>query len=343
MTAFDRRTFLKLVSVGLIAPWGGPPIDERDLPPLPESLGRITQLRVSIYEAPDPKSATIGALRRDMIVPIFAQSHTVGLAKHNSLWFRVRTGWIYSSYVQPVRDDRQRLAVKKMPEDGFWTQISVPFTDARRRPDLESRVTYRLYYSSVHLITDVEQDTRGQWWYRIKDDYSGFTHYVRADHARPIPPSELSPLSLDTEDKLIEINIKAQRVMAYEDGVEVYSAQCATGAMFSIEGVGLVNYGTPRGKHTIVRKRPSRHMVGGWGRSDFYDLPGVPYCTYFTTGGAAIHGAYWHNDFGRPRSHGCVNVLAADALWFYRWSHPAAPYEEPLVLVQDGGTPIVVT
>ncbi len=343
MEPLDRRTFLKLVGAGLIVPWGGPPTDERDLPPMPDTLGRVTQSRLAIYEAPDPESETIGMLRRDMIVPIFEEADTVGLARHNPRWFRIRTGWVYSSYVQPVRDDRQRRVVQTVPEGGVWGQISVPFSDARRQPDRDARITYRMYYSTVHLITGAQQDGRGQWWYRIEDDYyAGWVHYLRAEHVRPVPPSEMSPLSPDVEDKVIEIDLKQQRVTAYEGGTAVYSVKCATGTYFTIEGLGTLNYTTPIGRHRIVRKRPSRHMVGGQGRSDFYDLPGVPFCTYFTEAGAAIHGAYWHNDFGRPRSHGCVNVLAANALWFYRWSIPAAPYGEPLVLVEDDSTPIVV-
>jgi hypothetical protein len=343
MTPLDRRAFLKLAAAGFIAPWGGPPLPEGDLPPLPETLGRATQSGVRIYAAPDPDSDTLGALRRDMIVPIFEEADTVGLAKHNSRWFRIRSGWVYSSYVQPVRDDRQRSIVRDAPQTGFWGQVSVPFTDARARPDASASITYRLYYSSVHLITEARQDGQGQWWYRIKDDFvSRLVHYARADHVRPIPPDEMSPLSPEVEDKMIEVDLDAQRVMAYEDGVEVYAVTCATGTYFTIEGLGTLNYTTPAGRHRIVRKRPSRHMIGSVGRSDFYDLPGVPFCTYFTGEGAAIHGAYWHNDFGRQRSHGCVNVPAADALWFYRWSNPAAPYEEPLVLVESDSTPIVV-
>jgi hypothetical protein len=84
-------------------------------------------------------------------------------------------------------------------------------------------------------------------------------------------------------------------------------------------------------------------MVGGVGRPDFFDLPGVPFCTYFTGSGVAIHGTYWHNDFGHPRSHGCVNVLAEEAQWVYRWSHPPAPYNDTVLEVIDGGTQIVVT
>lgn len=343
MAAPDRRSFLKLVTAGVIAPWGhlAPPLD---LPPLPDQLGRVTLPKISIYETPNPESDIIGKLRRDMIVPIFEQANTIGLVEHNPRWFRIRTGWVHSSYVQPVRDDRQVGVVRNPPKTGFWGQVCVPFSDARARPDADARITYRLYYSSVHLLIESRRDDRGRWWYRIKDDYfAGLAQYVRAEHMRPIQPEEVSPLSPDVEDKLIEVDLGRQRVTAYENGSEVYSVMCATGTQFTIEGLGTVDYSTPTGRHRIVRKRPSRHMVGAdVNRADYYDLPGVPFCTYFTEQGAAIHGAYWHNDFGRPRSHGCVNVLAADALWFYRWSNPAAPYEEPLVLVKDDSTPIVV-
>jgi len=343
MTPLDRRTFLKLAAAGVIAPWGRPLLDPPDLPERPILLGRVTQPRLAIYTDPDPESDTLGSLRRDMVVPVFDAVDTVGLAAHNPRWFRVRTGWVYSSFVQPVRDERQSVVVRDVPESGFWGQISVPFTDARARPASAAGVTYRLYFSSVYLLTEARQDASGLWWYRIQDDLvTRLVQYVRAQHVRPIPPGEMSPLSPDVEDKVIEVDLKKQVVMAFENGAQVHSARCATGTTFTIEGLGYVNFTTPTGRHRIVRKRPSRHMLGGVGRSDFYDLPGVPFCTYFTEAGAAIHGAYWHNDFGHPRSHGCVNVLAADALWFYRWSSPAAPYDEPLVLVRDGGTPIVV-
>lgn len=344
MQRLDRRSFLKLATAGLISPFGLPDVDAGDFPVLPESLGRITQFTLPIYEAPDGESETIGQLRRDMVVPIYEEVDTVGLAEHNPRWFRVRSGWVYSSFVQPVRDDPQRRVISNVAEDGFWAEVSVPFSDARRQADLQSRFSYRLYYSTVHRIVGAQQDERGRWWYEILDDYFGaFRHFARAEHLRAIPPVEMAPISPDVEDKEIEVNLKEQRVSALEDGVEVYSARCATGASFTIEELGgLVYFGTPIGTHTVVRKRPSRHMVGGLGRSDYYDLPGVPFCTYFTEPGAAIHGAYWHNDYGHPRSHGCVNVRPEDAKWFYRWSNPVAPYEEPLVLVEGDGTAVHV-
>jgi lipoprotein-anchoring transpeptidase ErfK/SrfK len=79
---------------------------------------------------------------------------------------------------------------------------------------------------------------------------------------------------------------------------------------------------TPRGTFTIYKKTPSRYMQGPLpGISDqYYDLPGVPWTLYFTQEGAAIHGAYWHNNFGQRWSHGCVNVSLTEAETLYRWA-----------------------
>ena len=70
---------------------------------------------------------------------------------------------------------------------------------------------------------------------------------------------------------------------------------------------GLVDFTTPHGEFRVIRKRPRRHMISFQERSDGYELPRVPFPTYLTASGVAIHGAYWHNDFGR------VVVLSLDA------------------------------
>lgn len=75
--------------------------------------------------------------------------------------------------------------------------------------------------------------------------------------------------------------------------------------------------------------------------SDF-DLPGVPFTQYFHLGkGIAIHGAYWHNDFGNPRSHGCVNVPNSDAQWLFRWAAPAMS-DFSVAEIKEPGTKVVI-
>jgi hypothetical protein len=68
-------------------------------------------------------------------------------------------------------------------------------------------------------------------------------------------------------------------------------------------------------------------MEGGTVGIDYFDLPGVPWVCYFT-GGIALHGTYWHNDYGRQRSHGCVNLTPENARWLYLWTEPTAEPDE---------------
>jgi lipoprotein-anchoring transpeptidase ErfK/SrfK len=59
-----------------------------------------------------------------------------------------------------------------------------------------------------------------------------------------------------------------------------------------------------------------------------YELPGVPWVTFFAQHGVAFHGTYWHMNFGTVMSHGCVNMRTDDALWLYRWTVPVIKIED---------------
>jgi lipoprotein-anchoring transpeptidase ErfK/SrfK len=66
----------------------------------------------------------------------------------------------------------------------------------------------------------------------------------------------------------------------------------------------------------------SRKMAGGSAATGgYYNLEEVPWTLYFYSG-YALHGAYWHDAFGNPRSHGCVNLSLYDAWWIFKWSEP---------------------
>jgi hypothetical protein len=61
---------------------------------------------------------------------------------------------------------------------------------------------------------------------------------------------------------------------------------------------------------------------------DVIPLVGVPWTSFFTGQGHAFHGTYWHNNFGVPMSHGCVNMRNEDALRLFRWSQPTAAFKD---------------
>ncbi len=79
---------------------------------------------------------------------------------------------------------------------------------------------------------------------------------------------------------------------------------------------GRVQFATPTGTFWINNKYEYDDMEGVLG-GEYYNVPQVPDVMYFTDVGHAIHGAYWHNNFGTPMSHGCINVPLAFAEWLY--------------------------
>ncbi|HET7090824.1 MAG TPA: L,D-transpeptidase [Anaerolineae bacterium] len=343
MATVSRRNFLRFAGAALATPLIGPHPPDPAASARPFTLGRVTDYVTWAYADPKADAAREKSFRRDTVLKIYDSVTDETLLPHNPVWNLTPFGWVHAWALQPVAYQPNR-PVRDVPEAGFWAQVTVPYVAMRSRPDDEARLLYRLYYSTVHLVIAHSEDARGRSWYQLRDDQQpNRLEYVRAEGLRRIRPEEMTPISPDAEDKVIEVSIKEQMVYAYENGSLVFSTQCATGAAFTVEGLGVVNFSTPYGEHSVVRKRPSRHMIGFLGRSDAYDLPGVPFCTYFTTAGAAIHGAYWHNDYGHPRSHGCVNVLPEAAQWVYRWTMPAAAYEDALLEVESDGSPIIVS
>src|SRR5581483_3211577 len=89
-------------------------------------------------------------------------------------------------------------------------------------------------------------------------------------------------------------------------------------------GANGISTTTPKGQFHIQEKMPSKHMGNGnlFAGADDYELPGVPWTCFFTDAGHAFHGTYWHENFGTPMSHGCVNMRTSEAKWLFRWALP---------------------
>jgi lipoprotein-anchoring transpeptidase ErfK/SrfK len=88
-------------------------------------------------------------------------------------------------------------------------------------------------------------------------------------------------------------------------------------------------YPTPDGQLNILDKLPSRRMDAATSRlADDIVLAGVPWSSFFTGEGVALHGTYWHDNFGIPMSHGCVNMKTEDAKWVFRWSRPTSGFDD---------------
>jgi hypothetical protein len=307
----------------------------------PAGLGRATTWGVSIYEKPQQGAARLGALDADDVVTIYAEVPGDPLFSHNALWYETEHGFVYSSFVQPIENSPQ-VPIASVPESGLLAEVSVPYVQSHTGPGEDDGRDYRLYYGTVYRVLSVEPDAGGRLWYGL-DDAGGFriVRYVPAEGLRIVRPEDLAPLAPGA-DKYIHVSIGQQLLEAYEGTRKVFEARVASGTVFNVGGK-YEDFTTPLGRHRVLRKRPSSHMTGGTrGASDYYDLPGVPFVTYFTPSAAAVHGTFWHNDYGHPRSHGCVNVLPHQARWVYRWTEPYIPYDHERLDIEDNGTIIEV-
>ena len=201
---------------------------------------------------------------------------------------------------------------------------------ARTGPGEEYPVVDRLRTGMV-LRTSGKVETGGHTWYKVIFDEQlrypermGKNLYVAADYVSPIldqGPQDLATESRATTSKKIVVDRSEQMLYAYDGDTLFTQLSISTGLAFTP---------TPRGTFTIYKKTPTRYMQGPLpGISDqYYDLPGVPWNLYFTEQGAVIHGAYWHDKFGKRWSHGCVNLPPEEAKKLYQWA--------------DLGTPVIV-
>jgi len=224
-------------------------------------------------------------------------------------------------------------------------EITVPFTQSWQRvEDDQWKKLYRLYYSSIHWVTRVTEGPDRQPWYEITDDLLKIHYFVPAAHMRAIPDEELAPISpqVTAEAKRIEVSLTEQKLKAFEYDQPVFTAIVATG-LPQAHPEGEISTETPVGNHMVDHKRPVRHMGDGEITSDLsaYELPGVPWVSYFYSHtGVAFHGTYWHDNFGKPMSHGCVNMRNEDAKWLFRWTMPK--YDLSDWYRMEGGTSVQV-
>ncbi len=286
------------------------------------AFGRALADDLAAHRQPDFASPVIQRFALDDILPL-ADTIVADQPAWNPAWFELQTGgYIHSAALQPV-DFTLNEPVDGLPSWGRLAEVSVPYTDVYTAPQARGKPAYRYYFQSVHWVDQLRFDAAPQGWYRIRDDrVEGQFYYALAQHLRLLPPRELEPISPEVplRDKRLEVRVGEQLLIAYEYDRPVLITQISTG-----DEASDPRWRTPLGSFQTYYKRASRHMAGGDLAADGYDLPGVPWVCYITEQGHAFHGAYWHNAYGQPRSHGCINLRPDEARWLFRWTQPEVP------------------
>lgn len=135
------------------------------------------------------------------------------------------------------------------------------------------------------------------------------------------PPKVLGDTT-SSADKRIEVDLTKQMVYAYENDKLIFNFLVSTGTWDR----------TPTGTFKIWTKIRSQKMSGGSkALGTYYYLPNVPYIMFFYNDkiaksvGYSLHGTYWHNNFGIPMSHGCVNMKTEEVEQLYAWAEVGTP------------------
>lgn len=284
--------------------------------------GRVTDATLNVHRSPSFEDEVISIYWRDIILPITGIAISDDISAYNRIWYQVNgSGYVYSGSIQPVRTVLNDPVIK-LPKKNNLVEVTVPFTDAYALPQKTDESVYRFYYETTHWVDEVITGEDKKIWYRVSDEKFDTFQYVPGEYLRLIPDVELSMLSpeIPAEQKRIEVRLNSQLVVAYEAEKPVFMTRASTGGSFN-RGI----FETPYGRRITFHKRPSAHMAAGNLAFNGFDLPGVPWVSYITESGVAFHGTFWHNDFGNPRSHGCINIPSKAAKWIYRWTQPVVP------------------
>jgi hypothetical protein len=196
-------------------------------------------------------------------------------------------------------------ALPAVPPLPIGCAIGYKSTPVRRGPSRRARRVDRLPHHRWVQIHDIRRRGKRRY-YRIERN-----RWVRARAIRRIhfsaPPADVGP-----RERWVEILLRHQTLVAYEGPRPVYATLVSTGRW---------NHKTPTGIFRARTKVAMSTMTNQEGAGELYRVDDVPWIFFFHKG-YAVHGTYWHDRFGIPKSHGCINLSPRDARWLFSWAPP---------------------
>jgi hypothetical protein len=250
----------------------------------------------SVYDAPDG----------NIIRVIDPGQVYVTTYKDDNGWTRInRAEWVRTSDVvkaTPVSSFTGVFLPDVIPPYGFaWALMDVyPSAVPGGEPVItEDKSTLVQRYDVLHIYATTEIDATR--WYQV-----GADQWVHGDRVARIEPLTDIPATVDTS-LWFGIDLLEQTITVYEDDKPIFATLVST---------GLPLVPTNEGTFHIYQRYERKKMTSGAWSSAYYMLEEVP-STMFFNGTQALHGVYWHDAFGYPQSHGCVNMSMSDARWMW--------------------------
>ena len=265
---------------------------DRPLAPTTESLwyGRVGKSGITIFKKPrlNSRIVTRQRLSREMAFLPNAELR--------------KTGWMERIEGGFVRARRVQLLVPSLFHGEMWPALPMAFVVRNLYAPEKTRALLARRYDRFLV-----HETDGT---KVATDRGPLPRNALRMITRQSPPQ-----SIPAGAKWVFVDLSQQTLTAYEGETAVYATLISGGKNHqeSQTHVGLFQ---------VEHKLAYSDMHGE--PDDPYEVDRVPYTLYFN-GDEALHGAYWHNRFGSPASHGCINLALADARWLFDWAPPALP------------------
>jgi lipoprotein-anchoring transpeptidase ErfK/SrfK len=168
-------------------------------------------------------------------------------------------------------------------------------------------------WKPIHLMGE-PLDADGHRYLQSKDGF-----WVRADHVR-VAQTPPIPVDVQAHEHWIHVDLYTQTLVALAGSTPVYATLVSSGRDSDEEDK---DHRTPPGQWNIREKHITTTMDGdGTAAGDLpYSIEDVPYVMYFK-GSYALHGAFWHRNYGMRMSHGCINLAPLDAKYLFLFTGP---------------------
>jgi lipoprotein-anchoring transpeptidase ErfK/SrfK len=260
----------------------------------------------------------IRELESGFSVAIVEESQRGGL-----VWGRTKRGeWLLISELVPARESKFR-GVPVVDRNMAFGWIAVDTAMVYSASNGTGRSKRLLHHFELVPIYEESNVKKSSGTLRISSDKEPAQEWVLAKNVVR-PRVSRPPFTLDersSKEKWIDVDASTQTLVAYEGEVPIFATLVSTG-----KGASGTDSATPLGIFRIWAKLISSRMTNVDKGDDepAYWLDDVPHVQFFDRG-YGIHGAFWHGQFGKRRSHGCVNVSLADAEWLFNFSGPRMP------------------
>ncbi len=305
---------------------------------------KAAEARPAEGDRPDIRAGLFGIVVRENDIPLYKKLWHVGrrgpkirllkgsvltvrgeVSSRNERYYETREGmFILAEGTERLPDAVPSLGVEAGDEDRVRAIVTGRNTQIHADADTRSAVTGTLERWSV--IRTGAPLARRDGFVALPDE--GYVDDAAVARVREAP----MPKGVTGSERWIAVDIEEQLLLAYEGAQLMRVIPCSTGKRGN----------THKGAYRIQKKLRRQHMHLRMNRVRVEDVQWVMY--YDKEDAIAIHSAYWHDDFGTPVSHGCVNLPPEDARWLFEWSEPVALPTDSVrfPLPRDSGTRVIV-